>query len=45
MLVEDGSKPSVEGVRRALRFCVMLSSTVERDILRKSIEVSRKFSN
>ena len=35
-VVEDGSKPVREGVRRALRFCVMLSSIAEREIRRKS---------
>jgi len=34
--VDEGSKPSVDGVRRALRFCVMLSSIEARDIRRKS---------
>ena len=34
--VEEGSKPVVEGVIRALRFCVMLSSIAPRDIRRKS---------
>jgi hypothetical protein len=36
VVVEDGSKPDVEGVRRALRFCVILSSIELRDIRRKS---------
>lgn len=36
VLVEAGSKPAVEGVRSALRFCVMLSSIEARDIRRKS---------
>jgi len=34
--VEVGSKPEVEGVMRAFRFCVMLSSIAPRDIRRKS---------
>jgi len=35
--VEEGSKGADEGVRRALRFCVMLSSIEERERRRKSI--------
>jgi len=38
VLVEEGSKPAVEGVRRALRFCVMLSSMEAREIRRKSAQ-------
>lgn len=34
--VEEGSNLSLEGVRRALRFWVMLSSMEERDMRRKS---------
>lgn len=34
--VEVGSKPAVEGVKRALRFCVMLSSIEAREMRRKS---------
>lgn len=34
--VEEGSKAWVEGVRRALRCCVMLSSIVVRERRRKS---------
>jgi hypothetical protein len=34
--VELGSKPAAEGVMRALRFWVMLSSMEERDTRRKS---------
>lgn len=34
--VEEGSKPEREGVRSALRFCVMESSIVLRDTRRKS---------
>jgi len=37
--VEEGSKPVDAGVRRALRFCVMLSSIEERDIRRKSTDI------
>jgi hypothetical protein len=36
MVVEEGSKPVLEGVKRAFKFCVMLSSIEEREILRKS---------
>lgn len=36
--VEVGSKPVEAGVRRALRFCVMLSSIEERDRRRKSMK-------
>lgn len=39
--VEEGSKPVDAGVRRALRFCVMLSSIEERDIRRKSTEMCK----
>lgn len=39
--VEDGSKPAVEGVIRALRFWVMLSSIDALDMRRKSAEVIR----
>jgi hypothetical protein len=35
--VEAGSKPAVEGVMRAFRFCVMLSSMEPREIRRKSV--------
>jgi len=35
--VEEGSKPAWAGVRRALRFWIMLSSVDERDIRRKSL--------
>jgi len=38
--VEEGSKPVVEGVMRALRFWVMLSSMADLDIRRKSTYVS-----
>jgi len=38
MLVEEESKPAVEGVRSALRFCVMLSSIEARDSRRKSFK-------
>lgn len=34
--VDEGSKPRVEGALRALRFCMILSSTVERERRRKS---------
>ncbi len=34
--VEEGSKPAAAGVRRAFRFCVILSSTEARDIRKKS---------
>ena len=36
LLVEEGSKPAVEGVR-ASRFCVMLSSMEARESRRKSV--------
>jgi hypothetical protein len=46
VLVEEGSKPAVEGVRRALRFCVMLSSMEARESRRKSVyEVSSDGTN
>jgi hypothetical protein len=34
--VEEGSKPAVEGVMSAFRFCVMLSSIAALDIRKKS---------
>lgn len=36
--VEEGSKPAVAGVRRALRFCVIESSIEALDIRRKSAD-------
>jgi hypothetical protein len=35
--VEDGSNPSRAGVKRALRFCVIESSIVDLERLRKSV--------
>jgi hypothetical protein len=37
VVVEEGSKPDVEGVRSAFRFWVILSSIELRDIRRKSM--------
>ena len=37
--VEEGSKPRMAGVRRALRFCVIESSVVARERRRKSMGV------
>jgi len=43
--VLEGSKPAVDGVRRALRFCVILSSIVEREIRRKSLNATVEKQN
>lgn len=43
--VDEGSKPSVEGVTSALRFCVIISSTEARDIRRKSLSATVEKQN
>jgi len=38
--VDEGSKPAVEGVMSAFRFCVMLSSIAPLDIRKKSLKAT-----